>query len=407
VSVVLAAVLAGVLNPVLATGPDAIGFNPAQLAGPERPGFACRILDLEAGAENNAFSLAQYNRYTGAFLDEQAKADIVGSVPFAGFRGRGRLAANAAGFGYGCLAASVRTTAEGNVALPKDLFELVLFGNELGRVYRAQPLDGAAQVLFRAGVGGATALGRNLTLGGAAHFVRGLFCAELTEGWAYFLTTPEALVAEGKAEYRTAAGGSGWAFDAGATFRHKEWLMSLGVLDLSPGIRWTEGIEEGCYVLVLDSANAYQLSRGEGLTAGFSRGQAGGFTTFLPVQLNAGVGRRFREWLSGSFTVRSWWRMQPSLSLRVRPAIAAEVWPRYWLATGTTLSFEPGRGVGLGLVAAAVWRRFVVTAGMEDVAGLLMGARGIVLRFSVGYGTAAAGQGTSRPEVLRLKHGVN
>jgi hypothetical protein len=132
-NVLLLLVITGIFNPVTAVGPDAMLVNPAQLAYPERPGFACRILGLEAEAGNNSFSIAQYNRYTGAFLGDSAKADILGSIPKSGLLLAGGAQAAGAEFGYGNFAASVRTAGSAEATLPRDAFDLALQGNELGR----------------------------------------------------------------------------------------------------------------------------------------------------------------------------------------------------------------------------------------------------------------------------------
>ncbi|MEO0077656.1 MAG: DUF5723 family protein [candidate division WOR-3 bacterium] len=408
-SYVVVFVVSGLLNPVLASGPNAMEFNPAQLAYPERTGMACRILGVAGEVWNNSFSMAQYKRYNGAFLDERAKAEIVGSIPPTGFRAAGRFDARAVEFGYGCLAASIRTTGTGGLTLPKDVFELVLYGNELGRTYRAEPLNAEAQVLLQAGVAGATAVGRALTVGAAVRYLRGTFCAELTEGSGYFLTTPEALIADGQVAYHTATGGSGWAFDAGATCQLGEWRISVAALDLSPGIRWCEGVEEWRLVFALDSVNAYQLVRGGGARADFGRQPRDGFTTYTPVQVNLGLGRRFGERANGCITIRSLTRLQPEarLSTTVRPAVAAELWPTHWLGTGAGLSYEHGRGVGLEISWTAVWRHLRLEAGLEDIAGPVMRARGAAARLSLYYTGLPAGTRTRRSDILRLVPGVN
>lgn len=403
----LAVALSSAINPVLTTGPDALEFNPAQLAYPERPGFTCRILDLAAGLENSSFSAAAYNRYTGAFLDDSAKAGILASIPAGGFRAGGHFAGNTAGFGYRCLAASVRVTADGGLVLPKDLFELALFGNELGREYRAEPLAGTTQLLLRTGIGGATALGSRVFLGGAAHYLRGLFCAQLVEASARFVTTPQAFTGEGRGLYRTATGGSGWAFDAGVAFQLGEWRASLAVLDFSPGINWTEGIEARQYAFRLESTNVFDLLRGQGWSDDFRQTPSAGFTTTLPMQMNTGLARNFGEKFSGCVTVRSYLRSGSGPWLRLRPAVAVEAWPRRWLAAGAGLWFEPGHGVGVELSGAAVWKHFSLTAGLANAGGLLMSARGVELRLGVGYGTAEAGRSRERPDVLNLRFGAN
>lgn len=397
----------GILNPVTITGPDALEFNPAQLAYPERTEIACRIIGLAAEFDNNSFSAASHNRYSGAYLDDAAKSAILGSIPAQGFRGNTRFESGVANFSYGCLAASLRITGEGTVTIPRDLFELLLFGNKLGRVYRAEPLDGSAQMLLRAGIAGASAVGHSLAVGAAAHYIRGLLCAELTEGSAYFLTTPDALIAQGKVAYRTATGGSGFAFDAGVAYWSGEWRASLSVLDFSPGIRWEEGIDEGYLKFSLDSANIWRLAQGTGARAEFERTPGKVFVTDLPLKLNLGLSRSFGDKLSGCFVIRSKLQRQSQATVGLQPAVSVDFWPRRWLAAGLGVSYETGRGIGVELSGLAVWRRFALRLGFEDIAGVLLGARGAGMQFSLSYGTLPRGISEKQPEVLRLTPGVN
>ena len=119
-------------------------MNPAQLADARRPRFVYQLLSVDAGLGNNSFRGTQYNRYTGAFLDEAAKQDILGSIPRSGLRldGNARVDATALTFGTFGFAVSGRAGASGTV--PKDLFDLVLRGNELDRIYSAVTLGGEA-----------------------------------------------------------------------------------------------------------------------------------------------------------------------------------------------------------------------------------------------------------------------
>ncbi|MBM3314911.1 hypothetical protein FJY71_03600 [candidate division WOR-3 bacterium] len=399
--------LVGIFNPLLSVGPDAMRWNPAQLALPERPGFCCRILGLSAGLENNAFTFGQYNHYTGALLDEKAKHDILGSIPDSGLALRGTATASAADFGFGSLAVVCRTFADADANLPRDLFDLALYGNRIGRVYSAASTGGRAQVLFRAGLGFGVGIGQNLTIGAAGHMLRGLFYAELTGVRARFVTTPQALAAEVHGTYRLATGGNGWAVDAGATWRNQGWVASAAVLDVNAGVDWTEGVEEGVYAFQLDSSNAYEMTRGDRFSEDFGRSTDGRFTTYLPVRTTLGIGRRFFDWLNAGMLLDPLWDFEPVRLRRWQTSVVVEAWPLRWLPLGCALSYRSGQGMSVGLDAAAIAGRFVFSAGFEDFAGLLLGAKGAGVRLGVGYGTFNIERRAPGPEVFRLRHGVN
>ena len=379
-------VVTGIFNPVTAVGPDAMLVNPAQLAYPERPGFACRILGLDAGFGNNSFSIAQYNRYTGAFLGDAAKADILGSIPTSGLLLAGRAQAAGAEFGYGNFAASVRTTGSAEATLPRDAFDLALQGNELGRTYSAAGTAARAQVLWRAGVGWATAIGRNFTVGLGAHRLQGLFYADLTDASASFLTTEQAFASSGRVAYRMASGGSGWAFDAGLAYVHDQWRFSLGCLDLGTGVHWTEGVKRGVYTFALDTANLYQIVTQGKFKQQYDQAGGGYFTTEVPVIVNLGAARRIYNWLNGSVLIQQRFR-DGDLGKNWSARAVCEMWPLRWLPVGLELGYRGFAGPMFGLDLGLVTGRFALVIGAKDLAGLFASAKGAELSLGIGFGT--------------------
>jgi hypothetical protein len=400
-STLLLLVVTSIFNPVTAVGPDAMLVNPAQLAYPERPGFACRILGLDAEAGNNSFSIAQYNRYTGAFLGDAAKADILGSIPKSGLLLAGRAQAAGAEFGYGNFAASVRTTGSAEATLPRDAFDLVLQGNELGRTYSAAGTAARAQVLWRAGVGWATAIGRNFTVGLGAHRLQGLFYADLTEASASFLTTEQAFASSGRVAYRTASGGSGWAFDAGLAYVHDQWRFSLGCLDVGTGILWTEGVKQGVYTFALDTANLYQIVTQGKFKQQFNQADGGFFTTEVPVIVNLGVARRVYNWLNGSVLIQQRFR-DGDLGKNWSASAVCEMWPLRWLPVGLELGYRGWAGPTFGLDLGFIARRFAFTLGAKDLAGLLASAKGAELNLGIGFGTFYIERPATVPDTVHL-----
>ncbi len=399
--VLVTCLLGAVFNPAFLTGPDALVVNPAQLAAPERPGFACRILNLGAGVENNCLSFSQYNRYTGAYLDSAAKADILHTVPSEGFGFNGYLQAGAAEFGYGNLAASVRTVRRVGLRLPKDLIDLALQGNVLGRTYVADNAWASDEVYWRGGVGVGTGLGRHLMLGVAAHRLQGIYFREVSDARVSLLTTPAALVGAGTMAFREARGGAGWAADLGAACRVGSYHLALSVLDLSDGIVWTEGIRQGIYSLDLDTCTVYELGSGGRAWYGYSPNGSGYFTTRLPVRLNLVAGHRFTD------------RMNVGIVALTRLAGATdndgwavvgmyELWPKTWLPLATRLGFDSESGTIAGFDAGLLVGRLSVSFGASDIAGLFLGARGAEWRLGLGYGTFYR-EPRRPPDVLHLR----
>jgi hypothetical protein len=394
-------VVTSIFNPVTAVGPDAMLVNPAQLAYPERPGFACRILGLGVEVGNNSFSIAQYNRYTGAFLGDTAKADILGSIPRSGLLLAGRAQAAGAEFGYANFAASVRTTGSAEATLPRDAFDLALQGNELGRTYSAAGTAARAQVLWRAGVGWATGVGRHFAVGFGAHRLQGLFYADVTEASASFLTTEQAFASSGRVAYRTASGGSGWAFDAGVAYVHDQWRFSLACLDVGTGILWTEGVKRGVYTFTLDTANVYQIVTQGKFKQRFDQDAGGYFTTEVPVIVNLGAARRVYNWLNGSVLIQQRLR-DGDLGKNWSASAVCEMWPLRWLPVGLELGYRAWAGPVFGLDLGFVAGRFALVLGAKDLAGLFASAKGAELHFGIGFGTFYLERAATAPDTVHL-----
>ena len=396
--------LAGVFNPVSMTGPDALRVNPAQLAFVERPGFSCRFLDLDLSAGNNAFSFAQYNRYTGAFLDQKSKDDILGSIPGAGLGIAGSASASGVEFGFGNFAASVRTVGQGELSLPKDLFDLALYGNQLGRVYELVEPKARAQALLRAGAGVGSAFGEHFAVGVAAYYLRGLAYADVSEARGYFVTTETALAGEGLVAYRKASGGSGYSFDAGCAWWDKSWRVSLAVLDLGPGVTWVDGLEQGEFRFVLDSANAYQLKTEDRLSYGFETGAAAPFTSVQPWRGRLGISNDPLRWLSTGLSIEC--GVDPELFEleHWQAGLVAEFRPLTWLPLAAEVEYDSEDKWCLGADAGLALGRFQMLARFGFMSGVWDRAKGVTLGLGIGY--CRAYQHTE-PEHFRIQYGVN
>ncbi len=375
----------GVFNPVMSTGLDAVAVNPAQLGYPERPGFFCRVVDLGFRVDNNSFNLAQYNRYTGAYLDSAAKDEIIGSIPPSGFGLRVSGDASAVEFGYSNMVVSVRTEGFGQFVIPGEAFELALLGNEPGRRYRAEDVGAGGLVFLRAGVAAAGGIGSNVAVGLGAHYLRGLAYAELRQAEAQFLTTPTAFSADGVIGYRRATGGSGCAFDLGVAFWKNDWRFTLACLDIGPGITWTEGGEDGIYTFCLDSGNAYEIRSEKLFHHDFDCHPVFGFVTRLPVVVNLGVSHEFLNRLSAAVLFQERFGVSRDWGAGWLAAGLVEARPWVWLPVGLDVSYGDPGGVTAGVGAGLTLGRLVLATRLGYVSGLLLNAKGVEFGLRISY----------------------
>ena len=144
----------------LARGPEAAFWNPANLALRASPDFRWEMLAAGIGlvAENNAFSVKAYNDHftdDEHILTDRDKQDLLAEVPGDGLRFNMDLMPSviaglpvnggvAFPMPWGIHAAVTTGLAAGvEGELPKDIFDLMFYGNEFDRPYDVSDWDGS------------------------------------------------------------------------------------------------------------------------------------------------------------------------------------------------------------------------------------------------------------------------
>ncbi|MEO0073960.1 MAG: DUF5723 family protein [candidate division WOR-3 bacterium] len=392
--------VSGLLNQIFVTTSEALAVNPAQLALNSQGQRYCRLLSVAGTFYNNSFTFAQYNRYTGIFLDRRDKDDILRSVPREGLTAGAEATAGVAELAFGSCAVAIRTEAAATVLLPKELLELALDGNEIDRMYAGEAMA-MTQVFSRAGVGIGSGVGRSLTVGFGGHVIKGHWCAELRRLKVEFAATPSRITGSVLGVYRVANGGQGWALDIGATWRSADWLVSGALLDVSQGIDWTVDVREVEYYASFDSVTLYDITRGAGLL-NTSELTNGGFTTTLPAKVNLGLGRRVTDMFSTGLLFFSRCDLDPFHVRCWRLVSVTEVWPVRWLPVACSFEFDSRNGFGAGIDGAFLLHRLAVRLGLTDVGGLLMGAKGFGLKLSLEYIEPFRHKNSSATNALRI-----
>jgi hypothetical protein len=144
----------------LARGPEATFWNPANMGLRNNPKFKWEAIAFGVGivAENNAFSVQTYNDH---FTDDQHiitdadKQDLLGDVPAGGLKFNldvvptvvaglplnGGIAFPLPSDIRAAITTGFVVGIEGE--LPKDMFDLMFYGNEFNRAYNISDWDGA------------------------------------------------------------------------------------------------------------------------------------------------------------------------------------------------------------------------------------------------------------------------
>jgi len=399
-------------NPALVTGIEALGVNPAQLADASRPRHSYQLLALDAGLSNNSLRGTQYNRYTGAFLDESAKQDILGSIPRSGLRLDGNVRLDATALTVGPFGFAVRGRAGMSGNVPKDVVDLVLRGNELDRTYSAATLGGEAIAYTDATISFGIPITPALRTGFGLKYLRGLFIAQSTDVDGYLLTTPYVINSQVLTGYRWATGGNGFGLDWGMSYdfeiaqgrlpnlgRHVR--VALAVTNLNLGIDWNRNPGAAVFRLNLDSVNLWQVMKQRNVArTEFTQTSPGSFKTVLPIFLNLGATWVPARGLNVGLSVLEGFRNTALSSAIPAATLGAECRGLSWLPMSAAMTVGGRHGLVFGCGLGCVKNGFSILGRIANTGGLGLSARGMSAGISLGY--QVPGSGSGDPESVRL-----
>ncbi len=234
----------------LAEGAEAPFHNPANLAFNNSHAVSLSLFGVSGWLDDNAFGLADYRRYNGAFLDAAAKSDLLAAVAGEGLVTRAGIVVRPMSLSVGPAALSLQTRAFSRFSLAEELFSLLLNGNEVDRAYNFAPAHGRATVLSDVSLSYGysppyTLRGlHSLSFGVNAHYFIGSYYGEVEQMRARALTGLATAQADGLAAMRTARGGRGWGLDLGFTAVVTPRLrLGLVAENLVTDLRWGKQCE--------------------------------------------------------------------------------------------------------------------------------------------------------------------
>lgn len=240
------------LEGALFEGPD---INPAlySLRGESRVDF----LSVRAGAGNNAFSMGDYSLYNGDFLTDADKDDILGSVPGSGLETRAYAYAGTGAVMKGRIYVAAAGRAGQNSTMPRDVLDLALYGNEMGRTYSMDGARGEAMALADISLAYSAPVnvsGREFFAGARFHYLKGLAYGGVVRAGGYLHTDEESLSGEGEVVTRTAQGGSGYSVDIGLSHRtYSHMVINAYLLNALSSMKWTDNCKEEINGLVAEN----------------------------------------------------------------------------------------------------------------------------------------------------------
>ena len=355
----------------------AAALNPAQLALDAAPRWSVSLLGIDAAAGNNAFSLDDYKRYNGTFLDENDKAAILTAIDEqAGLESFGSSRGVLPGLQVGPVALFLITRAAASDQEPKTLFETALIGADLHDELQINA-HADATLWSEVGVAYGRAQGR-LRYGGAAKLLIGHYW---NRSWSKSTLTPiladsilTSVASDAGAYIQSAEGGTGFGLDLGCAWESGPTLVSIAVSNLYSRIRWDRDPWLEGSALHSDDLVGEEFPDAEDTDRAIEP-----FTDAVPTTWRLGATRRLNStWLAlagythdsvagSEFGVGAEWSRFGWLSLRAGVAYASVVGLRlssgFGLALGPLrwdLSVTQGGGLingvhGLGLATTLSW----------------------------------------------------
>jgi hypothetical protein len=339
-------------------GVEAPLANPANLSLPTSFTWSMALFQVAGWGYNNSYSLAHYNRYSGAYLNATAKQDILNVIPDQGMDFHGRLEVQPFAIAYGPFAFSVLLQVGARGWLDKEVVSLLLFGNKVDYRYDLHPadLDATAMTTYMASYAVSlptpTEAIQHWGLGLNVKYLKGHYSAQLEKAAMHTETLFSSAAADGYSLMRTAEGGNGFGLDLGMTTTfYKRWRASLVVENVVGQMAWNKKTEVMTADFIMNSTNVDRiltddLEIDDVIVSHDTTLAAPGFTTTLPMTVRLGVTRGFKNIYLAAELAHSL-RTSALTSKKTLVALGAEFQP------GSVVRFRTG--MRFGGDAAASW----------------------------------------------------
>jgi hypothetical protein len=346
----------------LSNGCEAGILNPANLGLPGRAQYSIKLFSVSGQVNNNAFSLADYNRYNGAYLTESDKQYILSKIPGSGLNLDFAGTASALSFSVGAFAFTTQAIGGGYGSLAKDPIELALLGNKIGQSFS---VDGSNSVNWSAIAFGLSygreiysVAGYEVAAGASIKYLRGLIYYDVSEITAHALTLVTGFEGEGGLTTLESEGGNGYAFDVGLAARKDNLTCGLVIRNLLASINWNDQIENKAYTfqcanLTLENSDDDTIWTSDDYDLSIAS-----FRSRPPIEVELGASQQFEKLLV-SASLRQGFKSSAFVSGKPRVAAGGEyqllsfMTPRAGFSVGG--SDELSTAVGLGFIHKPVY----------------------------------------------------
>lgn len=249
-----------------ARGSEAIFLNPANLGLDTAGAFSMNILGLSADLSNNALSHIIYQRYVGSYLDADEIEEILNAIPREGFDLNSNAKIQGISLAYGPFAFGLRGFSSYSSSFAREIFELLLHGNELNRVYAFDPIAGDGMTAAVIGLGFGKGLNfsqtviKTLAFGVTARYLYGFSYAHITDSKFYTSTTYSAIEGFGHMGMNYAEGGRGYGLTAAMSIQlSNDWTASMVIQNPASALTWDRNAREMNFDFNIDEHNLEKL----------------------------------------------------------------------------------------------------------------------------------------------------
>jgi hypothetical protein len=285
----------------LASGVDAARYNPANLGLSDHRQTSFELVGVGANISNNSFTLSDYNKYSGAFLTSQDKADIVAKIPTEGLKLTADVEASALGIASGSMAFTVTGVGVADINLNRDIVNLIFNGNTYADTIDVTGSYSDAVSYVQAGLSyGMPVLrlgSRQLAVGATAKYIRGIAIERVTELQGMIATYQTGFEGNGRAVAQTSTGGTGFGLDLGAALRlNNSYTVGLCIQNFLSTISWTRDTREYGYVFSFDTMTAANMDA-DYITSDDYNVPIPRFSSHVPSVMTAGVAKTSGQFL--------------------------------------------------------------------------------------------------------------
>jgi outer membrane protein OmpA-like peptidoglycan-associated protein len=247
-------------------GPNAVFYNPALLSYPKNPSFSLEFLRFGFDFTNNTFSVSNWNDFWDHdTLDTSYKSFFMDLIPSNGFEASLGLDVGMLGVKIGNFAFCPRVVAGANQLIPKDVIDLGLYGNQLGRTYHVTGTRAEAIAYNEYGLGYSRPFtigeDKKLYAGISFSYIRGIFYGEVEKVDGDF--TSDSFFVEADLDtfhYRYSFNqwgkNQGLSTNIGFAYElNKNMLIDLSFRNLLSTVGWVDSLKTGFVAAQLDPIN--------------------------------------------------------------------------------------------------------------------------------------------------------